>query len=82
MVEEQIVGKWTWHTVTYDFRSDGTYDYINTGSGVRTNGRYAFLEDGVITFFIGSAVESKYSLQGDKLTFYPEGGNSVTFSRQ
>jgi hypothetical protein len=81
MIEEQIVGKWKWYTVTYDFRSDGTYDYVNTDSGVNTSGRYAFLDDGYITFFINSAVRSKFSLQGDNLTIYPEGVNPATFAR-
>ena len=81
MVEEEIVGKWKWYALMYDFRSDGTYDYVNEDSGVRTAGRYAIFEEGVITFFINSAIKSKFSLQGDELTFYPEGGNPATFSR-
>ena len=85
MVEEQIVGKWKWYTVSYDFRSDGTYDYFNSDSGVRTSGRYAILSDGEITFFVNGPVRSRFSLQGNKLTLIPEGGtaaNAATFSRQ
>lgn len=77
---EQIVGKWKWWTVIYDFHSDGTYDYTNTDSGVKASGRYAVSGD-ELTFFIYSPTKSKFSLQDDKLTLYPEGGNPATFLR-
>ena len=83
MIEEQIVGKWKWNTITYDFRSDGTYEYFNTASGVRTNGRYA-INDDIITFFIASAVTSKISIHGNELALTPltpERGNRNIFTR-
>ncbi|MDR0294204.1 MAG: hypothetical protein LBH95_08650 [Oscillospiraceae bacterium] len=80
MIEEQIVGKWKWYTITYNFRSDGTYDYENTDSGIKTNGRYAISGEELI-FFINSPVRSKFSLEGDILTIYPKEGNTATFMR-
>ena len=83
MVEEQIVGKWNWYNITYDFHRDGTYDYVNTDSGVRTNGRYC-IEGNIIKFFIGGVVTSEFSLIGDKLELAPrtpQRGDFVTFTR-
>ena len=83
MIEEKIAGKWKWHTVIYTFHSDGTYNYLNTESGIRTNGRYSIAGD-IISFFIGSAFTSEISLQGDSLTLTPrtpQRGNPIIFTR-
>lgn len=81
MIEKQIVGKWKWYSITYDFYGDGTYDYVNVDSGVRNSGTYS-VSGNIITFLIGSAAE--IFLSGDKLTMTPirpSAGNTVTFSR-
>ena len=80
-MEEQIVGKWRWETATYEFHRDGTYDYINTYSGVRNSGRYA-VEGNILTFSVGS--KSEISISGNSLYFTPvapQRGTMVVFTR-
>ena len=81
--DHSIAGKWEWMTVSYDFFDDDTYSYLNTKSGLRTNGNYA-ISGNVITFFMGSVAKSEFSLQGDRLTLTiitPERGSTFTFKR-
>ena len=79
--EEQIVGIWKWHTLTYNFRSDGTYDYENSSSGFRTSGRYAIEGDEII-FIINSPVKIKFSFQNDNLKLYHEDEKWLIYSRE
>jgi len=86
MIEEKIVGKWRWDTITYDFRKDGTYDYVNTSSMVRTNGRYC-IDGNVLTYYVnnGGIASSEFSLSGNRLTLTPTANNpnrnSCAFTR-
>jgi hypothetical protein len=70
MTNNSIVGKWNWWKITYQFYNDGTYSYVNASSGVRTNGTYT-ISDNIITFYIGYANTSEFSLQGDELLLRP-----------
>lgn len=76
MIEEKIVGKWRWDTITYDFHRDGTYDYANTSSGARTNGRYS-INGNILTYYVSNGVitSSEFSLSGNGLTLIPTANN-------
>jgi hypothetical protein len=84
MTNNSIAGKWKWHTVTYEFFNDGTYRYVNTGSGVVTNSKYAV--SGNILIFTEMGCSSEIGFQGDRLTLSPiQNGvvhrNEAIFSR-
>jgi hypothetical protein len=83
-----IVGEWTWDTLSYNFHRDGTYEYLNTYSGVRTNGRYC-IEGNTIMFFFDSGGGSTGTLElnsnGNELKIIPinVSSNQVpTFTRE
>jgi len=76
-MEEEIVGKWQWDTVSYEFHREGTYNYVNTYSGIRTNGRYTISGD-TITFFVnGTARSARFSLNGSRFTLYHHGTSCI-----
>jgi hypothetical protein len=81
MIEEQIVGKWKWHSVSYDFRGDGTYDYRNSETGLQASGRYAITGENTMMFFIKGPSETRFSFTNDSFIQYPEGGGSFAFTR-
>ena len=78
-----IAGKWKWMTVSFEFFNDDTYSYVNTESGLRTNGNYA-ISGNVVAFFKGSVDKAEFSLHGNRLTMTyltPQRGSTVTFTR-
>jgi len=73
-----LIGKWRWTTVTYEFRYNGTYSYINTDSGKQVDGNY-MVSDGNKVSFLGVGTFDRFVIQGDSLTF--EDVRGVTFRR-
>ena len=70
MVEEQIVGKWNFQTITYGFHSDGTFYFVDTESGDRVDGRYC-IEGENIKFFANSTVSATTAKSQQAFTPYP-----------
>ena len=68
-MNDSIVGKWRWDTITYEFFKDGTYSYVNTGTGVRNSGNYMVL--GNILSFPQMGSSTRISLQGNSLVYDP-----------
>ena len=70
----EIVGKWTCKAgaihMTFEFVNDGTYKYINHGTGVTTNARYS-VESDTIQMIADNSASYKYVLQDDELTITP-----------
>ena len=74
-MEVNIVGKWNKRVeimgevqldMTYEFRVDGTYSYINAVTGVRTDGHYEMSGDRII--FPGINDTRKFELKDNTLS--------------
>ena len=80
MKKEAILGKWvdTWNeSLTYEFLSDGTYNYTNSQSGVRSQGTYTISGDEIIC-----SSPSSFIISGSDLVQYKRGERQFTYSRK
>ncbi|MDR0459998.1 MAG: hypothetical protein LBH62_00955 [Nitrososphaerota archaeon] len=86
-IDRRIIGYWTYgafRTVSeYTFRDDGTFLYCNNSSGTIRRGTYTVSGNILSLFNVNGVLYSRqeFSLNGDRLTFPLDEGDTITFNR-